>query len=210
VASSAPASPGATDQSTPFQPGTGYFQVLPDTGAREVRWCGRVVDIQPDTDGVKVVIDGGTPDSGGTLLVRLPSKVSRPFAVGDIISAHLVVRRVAIHRVVEGTIAGADGTLLMAFSQDGTIDFAPGWGLELGRVVETGTPHMPGGARRRTHVVQLSYAGRTAHVPPDGWRRLSTAAGDFLVTGGAVSWTEGPRLPDATAYTQYAVVRLGR
>jgi len=197
------------DRSSPFAAENTWVQITPGEGVTSGAWqCGRVTSISPGDKGKRVVLLALGSPATISLDVRLPPEVPLPFAIDDHIAVRVVVRHIRIHRVVEATLVDDAGRLLLGVSEDGDAAFAPGWRIEKGAVTKTYKPHMRGGAKRRDHGLVMTYGDKGAFTKPGGWRKLVTRDGTFLVSGRAESWTDGPRPPDASSYSTYAIVRL--
>jgi hypothetical protein len=195
-----------------FDPGQSGFRIaLADPNARQelVEVCGRVGSLTAPAQGATerrwaLAIEG----SQSAFLVSFPENVPPPIATGDVVSIRLRTETIRIHRVVHGTLADAGGRLLGAFSDGGDAAWAPGWSVEIGRVVARGEPHMRGGARSEDREISLAYAGSRVRVPYGRWLRFCSDDGDWVVTGAAHSWTRGMLPPDAATYHTFALMRV--
>ncbi|MFW5739415.1 MAG: hypothetical protein ACOC1F_03515 [Myxococcota bacterium] len=204
-----PPQPQAPDTSSPFEPGDGSFAfrpVAPLRGERTV--CNVVQSLQQQGDKTRFVLAGSEPEEQRAFEVRMPSRLGLPFSQGDRIRVHVRVRVLEIHRVIEALVTDAAGGLLLGHSGDGQDAFAPGWQVEVGRIQTTDEPPIPGGARRQSRNVRFVRGAQAANVAPGTWRQLRTPGGNFVLSGTAVRWTEGPRPPDASSWTSFTIVRL--
>jgi hypothetical protein len=204
------------DDSTACPEDAGFVHlILPDGAGPDLESCAAVNAIRPAPDPAgygrdpyaTVVLEGSGAEESRSFLLRLPAGAGSPFAVGDLLSVRIHERQEEIHRVVQATIADAEGRLLLALAGDGDPAWAPGWRL---KELEVGTrepAQNPGGAERREHVVGLSTGGRVARVPPEACRQLEVDGAAWWVTAEAVRYGEGTRLPDSSEYLQYALVR---
>lgn len=176
--------------------------------AKEGEVRGKVTEIRPAVGDVPgaVRIEG----NGGAVValeLRGPGKLA--LAVGDEVAVKWQTVQIQIHTISDLAMVDGKGRVIFAGSGTGSAVFAPGWFFEKKGVHERGDPHMTGGARREDRWLVIARGAAAAFVRAgEGARRLSTADGDYAVSGSAVTWSAGMRPPDSSEYETFAIVRL--
>jgi hypothetical protein len=133
--------------------------------------------------------------------------VKPPFAVGSKIDVSLR-RGGGFHQVYDAVIKDGAGKILAIISGSGADDWADGWKVATGKVVETNPPS-PGPTAKsvhRTHALDFTRGKTTVNVPPNKCTVVKDGSDTYIVSGFGNSWL-GLRPPEGVDYQQFSMIR---
>ncbi|HWO20247.1 MAG TPA: hypothetical protein VNO30_15870 [Kofleriaceae bacterium] len=186
---------------------------LTDAKATALHAAGKVKSITPDLEPTfyKIVVAGDKGDRAFMLSVNPVQAM--PFKVGDHIDASVRKNR-RPHRFFDGQIKGADGKVLIVASESGADDWADGWKVTTGKVVQSEQDQSTKPpAVRRTHALDFARGGTSVTVSPDGCTLVKEGADQYLVSGSGHTSTSvgqrpvGQRPPDGVDHRRFMMVR---
>jgi hypothetical protein len=183
----------------------GAYVTLPDHKASALRATGKVKSIaarkRPDRFEIVVADAGG--DQTFTLSIT-PARL--PFKLGDRIDVS-VRRGGGWHRVYDALIKDAGGKVLIVASGSGADDWADGWKVTTGKVVESAqSPNTKRQSVRRTHALDFARGKATVTVSPGRCALAQDGAERYLVSGSGHSWL-GQRPPEGVDYQSFSMLR---
>ena len=184
----------------------GAMVYLTDAGATALRATGKVKAILPDLEPTfyKIIVTDGKADRAFMLSVT-PVQLM-PLKVGDPIDVS-VRRNGPPRRFFDGLIKGAGGKVLIVASESGADDWAAGWKVTTGKVVQSEQdPKTKQRSLHRTHELDFARGQAKVTVPPDGCTLVKDGADQYLVAGSGHSWL-GQRPPDGVDYRRFMMVR---
>jgi len=196
VAGAAPSVPGLC----------GTMVYLTDAKATELHAVGKVKSITPDLEPTfyKIVVADGKVDRA--FMLSVDPVQAMPLEVGDQIEVKVRKNR-APHRFFDGQIRGADGKVLIVASESGADDWADGWKVATGKIVQSEQePKMKQPSVRRTHELDFARGGTRVTVSPTGCTLVKEGADQYLVAGSGQSWI-GQRPPDGVDHRRFMMVR---
>lgn len=138
--------------------------------------------------------------------LRMPAQASPPLAIGEVVEVAVTSRVLGIHPVSD-FVASVGGALRVAGSGRGDPAWIPGWTVAVAKIAGVPPADARGMAVRLELPVLLGHRGRTAAVGGNGWRRLVTDDGAWLLTGNAVAYSPGMLVPGASTYHAYGLLR---
>ncbi|HWO19149.1 MAG TPA: hypothetical protein VNO30_10240 [Kofleriaceae bacterium] len=129
-----------------------------------------------------------------------------PFKVGDALDVS-VRRGGGWHRVYDALIKDGSGKILIVASGSGADDWADGWKVTTGKVVQSEqNPNTKQQSLRRTHALDFARGKANATVAPDRCALLQDGADRYLVSGSGHSWL-GERPPEGVDYQTFSMLR---
>jgi len=184
----------------------GAMVYLTDAKATALHAAGKVKSITPDMEPTfyKIVVADGKGDRAFMLSVNPVQAL--PFKVGDPIDASVRKNR-GRHRFFDGLIRDASGNVLIVASESGADDWADGWKVTTGKVVQSEQdPSTKQRSVRRTHELDFARGSTRVTVSPAGCTLIKDGADQYLVSGAGHSWV-GQRPPDGVDHRRFMMVR---
>jgi hypothetical protein len=150
-----------------------------------------------------IVVNDGTTDQPFKLYI-MPAPP--PFKVGDKIDVSLR-RGGGWHQVYDGVIKDAAGKILLITSGSGADDWADGWKVVTGKVVEsTQNPNSKEKSENRTHALDFTRGKTKVTVLPNKCALLQDGTDRYIVAGSGNSWI-GLRPPEGVDYQTFSMMR---
>jgi hypothetical protein len=172
---------------------------------RALQAAGKVASITPRKGSELVSVVVADPGGDRTFELAL-SGVKLPFKVGDTIEAS-VRRGGGWHRVHDVQIKDATGKILIVISASGASDWADGWTVTTGKIVQSEQrSNTPQQSVRRTHALDFARGKTQRSTAPDKCTLLEDGADRYLVSGSGHSWL-GERPPEGVDYQQFVMIR---
>ena len=151
----------------------------------------------------EIVINDGTTDQTFGLYIA-PASV--PFKVGDKLDVSLR-RGGGWHQVYDGLIKDSAGKVVLITSGSGADDWADGWKVATGKVVETRqNPNSKEKSENRTHALDFTRGKTKVTVQPHKCAIVQDGADRYIVSGFGNSWL-GQRPPEGVDYQTFAMIR---
>ncbi len=176
---------------------------LSDAKAMALHVVGKVKAIAPDMEPTffRITVTDAKGDHAFMLSVQ---PVELPFAVGDQIEVN--VRRNK-SRYFDGQVNDATGKALLVTSESGADDWAGGWKVKQGQVLESvQDPKVKVQSVERMHELEVTRGQTSVHVPPDVCTLVEDNNEQYLVSGSGHSWV-GKRPAGAVDYTHFSMQR---
>lgn len=182
----------------------GAYANLPGK-ATSIHAVGKVTSIVPRKGSTLVAVVVAAPGGDQTFELSItPPRL--PFKVGDTIDAS-VRRGGGWHRVHDALIKDPAGKVLIVISGSGASDWADGWKVTTGKVVQSEqSPNTKQQSVRRTHALDFARGKTARSVSPDRCTLLEEGADRYAVSGSGHSWL-GQRPPEGVDYQQFAMIR---
>jgi hypothetical protein len=184
----------------------GTMVYLTAAKATALHVVGKVKSITPDMEPTfyKIVVADRSGDQA--FMLSVSPVQAMPLKVGDQIDASVRKNR-GRHRFFDGLIKDADGKVLIVASESGADDWAGGWKVTTGKVVQSEqAPNTKQQSVRRTHELDFSRGNTKVTISPDGCTLVKEGANQFLVSGSGSSWV-GLRPPDGIDRQRFMMVR---
>lgn len=184
----------------------GAMVYLTDAKATALHVTGKVKSIIPDMEPTfyKIVVADSAGDKA--FMLSVSPVQAMPLKVGDPIVASVRKNR-GRNKFYDGLIKDADGKVLIVASESGADDWADGWKVTAGKVVQSEQdPKTKQPSVRRTHELDFARGEIKATVSPDGCTPVKEGANQYLVSGSGTSWA-GTRPPDGFDRQRFMMVR---
>jgi hypothetical protein len=180
-----------------------YVQL--DAGLQALHATGKVKSITATkVPGLRAIV---VADAGGDQTFRLSiTPAPLPFKVGDPIDV-TVRRGGGWHVIYDALIKDARGKILLVASPSGADDWADGWKVTTGKVVQSdprSNSNPP--SVKRTHALDFARGQARVTVLPDRCAEIQEGADRYLVSGSGHSWL-GERPPEGVDYQTFAMLR---
>jgi hypothetical protein len=168
-----------------------------------VTFAGTVRSIKVTKDsGSDVVVDDGTKPQTFTV----STTVALPFKVGDQIDVSLR-RGGGWHQVYDALIKDHSGKPILIVSGSGADDWADGWTVATGKVVESSqNPNSTEESVNRTHALDFARGKTKTTVLPNKCVAVQDGADRYAVSGSGHSWV-GLRPPEGVDYQTFSMIR---
>lgn len=179
---------------------------LTDAKATALHAAGKVKSITPDLEPTfyKIVVTDSKGDQA--FMLSVSPVQTMPFKVGEYIDASVRKNR-GRHRFFDGQIRDANGKVLIVASESGADDWADGWKVTTGKIVQSEQdPSTKHRSVQRTHELDFARGGTRVTVSPTGCTRVKDGADQYLVSGSGHSWV-GQRPPDGIDHQRFMMVR---
>jgi hypothetical protein len=206
AAAQAPTAPAPAPAPAPKVPKEcGAYVHLADGKASAIQAAGKVkaITARKEPSHFEIVVADAKGDQSFTLSV-VPGPL--PFKVGDPIDVS-VRRGGGWHRVYDALIKDGSGKILIVASGSGADDWADGWSVTAGKVVQSEqSPNTKQQSVQRTHVLDFARGKAKATVAPDRCALIQDGADRYLVSGSGHSWL-GLRPPEGVDYQVFSMLR---
>jgi hypothetical protein len=182
----------------------GALAALPGKIA-SIHVVGRVTAMVPQKEPTWVTVTVADPRGDQTFELSI-TPPQFPFKVGDTIDAS-VRRAGGRQRLHDALIKDGAGKVLLIISGSGAVDWADGWKVTAGKVVESAqNPNTKQQSVRRTHALDLARGKTQRSVPPEECTVIEDGGERYAVYGAGHSWL-GQRPPGGVDYQQFVMIR---
>ena len=182
----------------------GALAALPGKAA-SLHVVGKVTAMVPQKEPTWVTVTVADPKGAQTFELSI-TPPQFPFKVGDTIDAS-VRRAGGRQRLHDALIKDGAGKVLLIISGSGAVDWADGWKVTAGKVVESEqNPNTKQQSVRRTHALDLARGKTQRSVPPEECTVIEDGGERYAVYGAGHSWL-GQRPPEGVDYQQFVMIR---
>lgn len=182
----------------------GALAALPGK-ATAIHVVGKVTAMVPQKEPTWVTVTVADPKGAQTFELSI-TPPQFPFKVGDTIDAS-VRRAGGRQRLHDALIKDGVGKVLLIISGSGAVDWADGWKVTAGKVVESEqNPNTKPQSVRRTHALDFARGKTQRSVPPEECTVIEDGVERYAVYGAGHSWL-GLRPPGGVDYQQFVMIR---